>query len=61
MYRFTVTRAKLENGAVRILLDGERPVLGRFAETGCFDSFDKLPDDSVREIPESDQDYSGKG
>jgi hypothetical protein len=61
MYRFTVTRAKLENGAVRVLLDGERSVLGGVGKTGCFDSFDKLPDDSVREIPESDEDYSGKG
>jgi hypothetical protein len=60
MYRFKVTRAKLENGAIRVLLDGERSVLGGLGKTGCFDSFDKLPDDSVQEIEEGDEDYSGK-
>jgi hypothetical protein len=60
-YHFTITRAKRSDGAVRILLNGERSLFRGLGQTGCFDSFDKLPNDSVREIPESDGDYSGKG
>ena len=60
MYRFTILRARLKDGAVRVVLDGERSVL-KFGRRGCMDSFDKLPDNSVREIPEGDEDYSGKG
>jgi hypothetical protein len=60
-YQFTITRTNLNDGAVRVFLDGERLTFRGFGRTGCFDSFDKLPDNTVREIPKGDEDHCGKG
>ncbi len=59
-YRFSRRRTKLKDGSVRIYIDGVRPSLGGLLSSRHFDAFDKLPDDSVREIPMADEDYCGK-
>jgi hypothetical protein len=50
-YSFNVLRARLADGAVRVLVRGERKLIGGVLVNAVLDSFEKLPDGTVREIP----------
>lgn len=59
-YRFSLARALLQDGRVRILVRGYRPILWGLSERGVHDGFDIFPNGKVQEIRRSDEDYCGR-
>lgn len=59
-YQVFLTRVMLQDGAVRVLFEGYRPAVWGVVSFGVSDAFDKLPDNTVREIPPNDEDSVGR-
>lgn len=58
-YHFTLSRVRLRDGSVRVLVRGSRPALAGLSQVRVLNAFDMQPDGKVIEIPKSDEDYCG--
>lgn len=59
-YHFTLSRVRLRDGRVRVLICGSRPALAGLTQVGVLDAFDIQRDGEISEIPKSDEDYCGR-
>jgi hypothetical protein len=60
IYRFSLMREELLNGALRLLTRCDRSAFCGFILRGYHDAFDVFADGRVVEIPISDEDYCGR-
>ena len=61
-WKFSFSRATLQNGRTRFVVEGEGPgrLLGIRALAGVSDAFDMTAEGVVHEIPVDDEDYCGR-
>lgn len=59
-YRFSLIRAPLKDGRIRLIVEGWRPILWGMAQSRAINAFDVFPDGTIKEIPKSDEDYCGR-